>query len=536
VTETAGAHLRHDLNTQLLDILDKWLDKMKSVFYILLCGSRRAGSAGRSVKTASPFIFSRPTFGLFAMTSRPERVCRKKDSKPEVMMKKSTVFLFLALLSFFTSNANAQVEILNGFFSEVGTYQPPVDQGDIIALSGQRDGKLIVGTAFSQILEDGNFSTLDFNGAQQGIIASAENLLATIHGILRYRWDGRIEMAYQTSMPVSALAYFPGKKLWMAALGDTLLISGRKFTLPEIPRARTYRSFNFDGPRPAGNNWGWIDYWGGKVSIFDIAIRETAKPGSYEIYLATYDGLIIANYDSEDLELKTVKVIFPGRDFRAVENAGLYVFAGRQSKGLSGTLLKINDGTVVDSLAQKGLYDIIALAYIEDVGLFAGSEGSGVVAVSLDLTRTARLPGISADAPVTALSYSPSAELYVSYRPYWGALPTLGIYSVDSVATAVRYPKSRPAQFTLRQNYPNPFNPTTNITYTLTDAAQVKLSIFNLLGQRVATLMDGLQTPGQHTVAWDATDNRGQAVSAGIYFYKLKANGKVKTRKMAVLR
>ena len=74
-----------------------------------------------------------------------------------------------------------------------------------------------------------------------------------------------------------------------------------------------------------------------------------------------------------------------------------------------------------------------------------------------------------------------------------------------------------PTRFALGQNYPNPFNPSTVIPYQLLTAAQVRLDVFNVLGQRVATLVDGEQVAGAHTVVWTATDEAGQAVSAGVY-------------------
>ena len=63
-----------------------------------------------------------------------------------------------------------------------------------------------------------------------------------------------------------------------------------------------------------------------------------------------------------------------------------------------------------------------------------------------------------------------------------------------------------PQSFTLGPNYPNPFNPSTIIPYQLPAAMHVRLEVFNLLGQRVATLVDGEQPAGFHTASWDATD------------------------------
>ncbi len=91
-----------------------------------------------------------------------------------------------------------------------------------------------------------------------------------------------------------------------------------------------------------------------------------------------------------------------------------------------------------------------------------------------------------------------------------------------------------PEAFSLGDNYPNPFNPTTNINYNLKEASHVKLSIYNTLGQEVKSLVNGFQSTGTQVAKWNATNSAGQAVSAGLYFYRLEANGLVVTKKMVL--
>jgi hypothetical protein len=93
-----------------------------------------------------------------------------------------------------------------------------------------------------------------------------------------------------------------------------------------------------------------------------------------------------------------------------------------------------------------------------------------------------------------------------------------------------------PAIFALAQNYPNPFNPETVISYQLPVASEVRLTIFNALGQEIRTLVNGRQSPGQKSVVWDGKNDRGQAVNSGIYFYTLKAGERVQTKKMLLMR
>ena len=93
-----------------------------------------------------------------------------------------------------------------------------------------------------------------------------------------------------------------------------------------------------------------------------------------------------------------------------------------------------------------------------------------------------------------------------------------------------------PASFGLDQNYPNPFNPTTDISFSLPSAANVSLRVYNLLGQEVATVVDGDMGAGVHTVTWDGSNDGGEQVSSGIYFYRLVAGDDTATRKMMLLK
>ncbi len=98
-----------------------------------------------------------------------------------------------------------------------------------------------------------------------------------------------------------------------------------------------------------------------------------------------------------------------------------------------------------------------------------------------------------------------------------------------------------PTTFTLHQNYPNPFNPVTRIDFDIgaaDDAAtkHVRLNIFNILGRRVQTLIDGDLLSGSHSVTWDATDEHGHGVATGIYLYRLEVEGEHQTKKMLLLK
>ena len=92
-----------------------------------------------------------------------------------------------------------------------------------------------------------------------------------------------------------------------------------------------------------------------------------------------------------------------------------------------------------------------------------------------------------------------------------------------------------PTDFALEQNYPNPFNPSTLIPYQLPAAGPVRLEVFNMLGQRVAKLVDGERSAGAHTARWDGTDAAGRAVGAGVYIYRLSSGGMTMSRRMVLI-
>ncbi len=84
--------------------------------------------------------------------------------------------------------------------------------------------------------------------------------------------------------------------------------------------------------------------------------------------------------------------------------------------------------------------------------------------------------------------------------------------------------------------YPNPFNPETTIGYSLQEKGHVIVEVFNIRGQKVATLLDAVQESGQHSVVWDGSDQAGKSCTSGIYFCRLKASSNVLTRKMLLLK
>jgi len=91
-----------------------------------------------------------------------------------------------------------------------------------------------------------------------------------------------------------------------------------------------------------------------------------------------------------------------------------------------------------------------------------------------------------------------------------------------------------PNEFRLYHAYPNPFNPEVTIKFQIARASDVKLTVFNILGQQVRVLANKKLTAGSHTVTWDGKDSSGNRMSSGIYFYTLQAGSLSQTRKMVL--
>jgi hypothetical protein len=93
-----------------------------------------------------------------------------------------------------------------------------------------------------------------------------------------------------------------------------------------------------------------------------------------------------------------------------------------------------------------------------------------------------------------------------------------------------------PTTYSLSQNYPNPFNPVTEIHFEIPKRSHVTLTVYNVVGQKVATLVDKELMPDRYVVDWDGVSDSGAKVATGVYFYKLQAEGFVETKKMMLLK
>jgi len=154
-----------------------------------------------------------------------------------------------------------------------------------------------------------------------------------------------------------------------------------------------------------------------------------------------------------------------------------------------------------------------------------GQTGFGVVTTDLEFDDQGILYGLKAatnqPADLVTLNLNTGAGTVV------GSTGVVGMVSLsfnyNGTVTDVKTPTTLPVAFSLGQNYPNPFNPITKIDYSLPQAANVKITVYNLLGEVVKVLFDGFNEAGTYSTYWNADDAGGQKLTSGIYFYELKA-------------
>ncbi|HND77484.1 MAG TPA: carboxypeptidase-like regulatory domain-containing protein [bacterium] len=164
-----------------------------------------------------------------------------------------------------------------------------------------------------------------------------------------------------------------------------------------------------------------------------------------------------------------------------------------------------------------------------------------------DMTALARIaikvPGISVETAEKTLIYRQEGN-------EWKWVPTVFVPGQDVLEASVErfgtyktvYDPQTSASteilrsFELKQNYPNPFNPTTTITYDIPSTMKVSLVVYNILGQKIKTLWDGVRTAGRYTQIWNGRNEKGQLVTSGVYLYQIKAGNKTSVKRMLLIK
>jgi len=146
------------------------------------------------------------------------------------------------------------------------------------------------------------------------------------------------------------------------------------------------------------------------------------------------------------------------------------------------------------------------------------------------------LLGVSIAQPVMGLSSDPD---YIESAGFWHwnmswPGPEVGVKGEPGLDLSL------PKEYSLSQNFPNPFNPTTLIRYAIPDREgrphRINLKVYNVLGQRVRTLVNMEQAPGYYSVVWNGRDDYGRELASGVYFYRLKAGRYSSSKKLLLLK
>jgi len=131
--------------------------------------------------------------------------------------------------------------------------------------------------------------------------------------------------------------------------------------------------------------------------------------------------------------------------------------------------------------------------------------------------------------------------IFVRFRLSSDALAVAWGWAIDNIKiqsspTRTDSDETLPTSFALEQNYPNPFNPSTTINYSLPVESNVELKVYNIQGREITTLVNDIQSAGNKKISWNGTNNFGNQVTSGIYFYVIKAGDFVQSKKMILLR
>jgi len=185
---------------------------------------------------------------------------------------------------------------------------------------------------------------------------------------------------------------------------------------------------------------------------------------------------------------------------------------------------RFDDGVVDGSSSEQedGTYYFLGFDFASGI-----EPGSGpILEVDVQFDNVLTNPAIIMSMPAVAAGDAGASPLESIFHGFGQFTGDLAIGDVDIA----------PKEFALHPNFPNPFNPSTKIVYDLASQSDVRLEIYNLMGQKVNTLVSANQSVGRHTVTWNATDQFGREVSAGVYLYRLYTAEKVFTRKMILMK
>ena len=204
-----------------------------------------------------------------------------------------------------------------------------------------------------------------------------------------------------------------------------------------------------------------------------------------------------------------------------------------QLVGLAGIKNIENFVSIVNSAnsdrTKVGLTDSAKISIVKTQGAEIDNTLSGDMMFTANTTPFTLLPGDSIEISFALVVAESESELI---RNASAAIVKYGLLTDVPDCENDLLPKD----FILNQNYPNPFNPRTTISFSLNRAIEVKLSVYNMLGQKVTTLHSGYLNSGVHSYEWDGTNSNAETAASGIYFYRLETTDYAVTKKMLLIK
>jgi hypothetical protein len=393
-----------------------------------------------------------------------------------------------------------------------------------------------------------------------------------------YRLEGNSKEVYQTkvdstghySLPIPPGSYiafaeapgygtvfYPGQSNLLSA--TTLVLqqdsAGINFTLPKLPSSvalGTIEGSVLDSALGVGipsriiatrDRWTTVDKFG-EPSSYVVDTDSLGNftvgnllPGSYFVFAVPLGSYAPAFYSTDTITTRwksATKVVINGNSVSGIDIyvqeipvsvegyadiSGTLSLTSGTASTMAGAIVYANRGNVVAGFAitdVKGNYSIDGLApgtyslLVDRLGYNAGPNPASNVMPA---------PPVN-----TAVSYDASGN------PVNANVP-LSISSVTVPLVVGETSALQPEQYALEQNYPNPFNPSTTIRYTLPVSGRVAVRVYNILGQAVATLVDGNQNAGTYEVSFNAS-----ALSSGVYFYRIESGSFEAVKKMMLLK
>ena len=217
-------------------------------------------------------------------------------------------------------------------------------------------------------------------------------------------------------------------------------------------------------------------------------------------------------------------------------------------------MISMNNGAPVKGIQfniADGISDYLTIASVQGIGrgagfTFVGNEVDGqsmILGVNFNGEEIPPGSGNILQVDFMIASNAPMSDLTISISDLIVAaagglpLPSNGEDYTFPVTLGVEDEAELPTAFELKQNYPNPFNPTTTIGYSVPEASEVHVGIFNLLGQEVRSLSSGEHQPGVYSAMWDGLNQNGFRVESGIYIYRMSSSaGFSATKKLVMLK